>query len=605
VPRLVPGDPLNTILTELSRAGSNSGSPELIEEYRRMFGMDRSIWEQYVSFLRELLRGNLGYSISSFPSQVTDLIRFALPWTIGLLTITTVLSWVLGTVIGAVVGWRGSKSRFFQGLVPIALVLYATPYYILAIILIFLFAFNWRIFPLSGAYSTSSVPNFSLNFILDVLRHGALPALSIVLVSLGWWFLSMRSLITSLKGEDYILNAEAMGLQERRILWGYAFRNALLPQATGLAISLGHIVSGAIITEVLFAYPGLGWLIFNSITRFDFPVIQGSVLLIVFSVAVANFILDISYPLIDPRIRYEASEVDSMTLFLTRAYQEASRPASDLFSCFTTRSLMLACHLLLALAPLVAGAFVDPAQRSTGSLPPRLPPSSEAPLGTDTLGRSVFVQMTEAVPNSLQVGLIAATLGTLLGAIVGFISGYFGGILDTLLRILIDVFLSVPSLLFLILITSIVRGVGVQAMAIIIGLFAWSWPARQVRAQVLSLKERSFVEIARLSGMSGLEIIFRELMPHMIPWLGANFVNAFIAAILAESGLSILGLGPQGQMTLGMMIYWSTINTSALLQNLWWWWTTPVIALMLFFLSLYLIHLGLDEISNPRLRSAT
>ncbi len=263
-----------------------------------------------------------------------------------------------------------------------------------------------------------------------------------------------------------------------------------------------------------------------------------------------------------------------------------------------------AIFLVLALVPLIAGAAVDPAQRSTGSFRPRLPPNPAAPLGTDNLGRSIWVEMTEAMPNSLQVGLIAATLGTLIGALVGFVSGYFGGIVDMVLRILIDVFLSVPSLLFLILIAAVLRGVGVQTLAIIIGLFAWSWPARQVRAQVLSLKERSYVEIARLSGMSGLEIVFRELMPHMIPWLGANFVNAFIAAVLSEAGLSILGLGPQGQMTLGMMIYWSSINTSSLLQNLWWWWTTPVIALMLFFLSLYLIHLGLDEISNPRLRLA-
>lgn len=305
VPRLVPGDPLNSIMIELSRAGSNRGASELIEEYRHMFGMDRSVWEQYISFIRELLRGNLGYSIANFPSQVSDLIRVSLPWTIGLLTITTIVSWIIGSVIGAVAGWKGSRSKVIQALVPIALILYATPYYILAIILIFLFAFTWRIFPLSGAYSLTSTPSFTLSFILDVIRHGTLPALSIILVSLGWWFLSMRSLITSLKGEDYILNAEAMGLKERRILWGYAFRNALLPQVTGLAISLGHIVSGAIITEVLFAYPGLGWLIFNSITRFDFPTIQGGVLLIIISVAVANFVIDISYPLVDPRIRYE------------------------------------------------------------------------------------------------------------------------------------------------------------------------------------------------------------------------------------------------------------------------------------------------------------
>jgi peptide/nickel transport system permease protein len=209
--------------------------------------------------------------------------------------------------------------------------------------------------------------------------------------------------------------------------------------------------------------------------------------------------------------------------------------------------------------------------------------------------------MSEALPNSLQIGLIAATFGTLVGALVGFASGYFGRIVDAILRVLIDVFLAVPSLLFLILIASLVKGVGVQTMALIIGLFAWAQPARQARAQVLSLKERAFVQVARISGMSGPEIIVRELMPHMFQWLGANFVNAFIAAILAESGLSILGLGPQREMTLGMMIYWA-LTYGAILQNLWWW-LTPVLTLILLFLALYLMHLGFDEVSNPRLRS--
>lgn len=258
--------------------------------------------------------------------------------------------------------------------------------------------------------------------------------------------------------------------------------------------------------------------------------------------------------------------------------------------------------VLLAAVTLAGSLTVRPEDRRSGSLPPRLPPGQQALLGSDSLGRSIAVQMTEAVPNSMQVGLIAAALGTLLGALIGFISGYFGGMIDALLRILIDVFLSVPSLLFLILIASLVRGLGVQAMALIIGMFAWAWPARQVRAQVLSLKERGFVQVARLTRMNGLEIIFRELMPHMLPWLGANFVNAFIAAILAESGLSILGLGPQREMTLGMMIYWA-LSYGAILQNLWWWWLTPVLTLMALFLALYLVHLGFDEVSNPRLRA--
>jgi len=308
VPRLVPGDPMDAMLSRLAAAGASLNAPQLIAQYRELFGLDRSIGEQYVSFLRELARGNFGYSINNFPSNVTDIVAPAIPWTIGLLSVTTIFSWTLGSLIGAVVGWRGGKSKFFQALVPIALVLYTTPYYILALILIFLFAFTWRIFPLSGAFSVGVRPELTLKFALDVLRHAALPALSIILVSLGWWFLSMRSLITTQKGEDYILLAEAKGLPERHILWGYAFRNALLPQATGLALSLGHIVGGALITEVIFAYPGLGWVIYSAIKSLDFPVIQGSVLLLIMAVTTTNFMIDLAYPLIDPRIRQAGGE---------------------------------------------------------------------------------------------------------------------------------------------------------------------------------------------------------------------------------------------------------------------------------------------------------
>jgi peptide/nickel transport system permease protein len=308
VPRLVPGDPLGAILANMAASGGGgTGSEALVAEYRQRFGLDRSLWEQYLSYLRELAQGNLGYSIAIFPTRVSTLLANAVPWTVGLLGVTTLISWVLGSLLGAIVGWSGGRSGVLRALVPLALVLYTTPYYILAIILVFLLTFYWPIFPLSGAYSAGTRPEFSLDFIADVIQHGTLPALSIILVSLGWWFLSMRSLIISEQGQDYILWAEAKGLPRRRIFWSYAFRNALLPQTTGLALSLGHIVGGALITEVIFAYPGLGFLIYNSIKGLDFPVIQGSVLLLVVSVAVANFILDLTYPLIDPRIRAERS----------------------------------------------------------------------------------------------------------------------------------------------------------------------------------------------------------------------------------------------------------------------------------------------------------
>jgi peptide/nickel transport system permease protein len=257
---------------------------------------------------------------------------------------------------------------------------------------------------------------------------------------------------------------------------------------------------------------------------------------------------------------------------------------------------------LLALA-LIGSRLLGPQALRSGAFLPKQPMGGVGPLllGSTSLGQSILAQLFQALPNSMLVGLVAATIGTSIGALLGLTSGYFGGKVDAALRVLIDVFLSVPSLLFLILIASLLRGVGVPAMAIIIGLFAWAWPARAVRAQVLSLKERPFVQVALLSGLSGIEIVWGELMPHLLPWLGANFVNAFIAAILAESGLSILGLGPQQDVTLGVMIYWA-LSYGALLQNLWWWWATPVMTLIVVFLALYLVHVGLDEVSNPRLR---
>lgn len=261
-----------------------------------------------------------------------------------------------------------------------------------------------------------------------------------------------------------------------------------------------------------------------------------------------------------------------------------------------------AVFLALGALALFGSLLIEPEERRTGAYPAKESPSADAVLGTTTLGQSVAVQWTQAVPNSMQVGLVAATIGTVVGALIGLASGYFGGKIDAALRVLIDVFLSVPSLLFLILIASLLKGVGVSEMALIIGLFAWAWPARAVRSQALSLKERSFVNVARLNGMSEIEIVGREVLPHTLTWLGANFLNAFIAAILAESGLSILGLGPQQDMTLGMMIYWA-LSFSAILQNMWWWWLTPVVTLIVLFLALYVVHLGLDEVGNPRLRT--
>lgn len=303
VPRLAPGDPIKTALEQVI-VGGGSEIEKTVEEYKRMLGLDKDLATQYIFYIKELFRGNLGYSIMYFPTPVIDIIMRAIPWSIGLLTTTTILSWIIGTFIGAIAGWRGEGSRLFNILAFIALGLYVIPYYIFAVILAYLFGYIIRIFPLSGGYTPGLMPSLNLEFILDVIWHSTLPALSIILSSLGWWFLSMRSMIINVKGEDFILMAEAKGLRKNRILWKYAFRNAILPQVTGLALSLRNVVGGALLTEVIFAYPGVGYLIFTAITNMDYPLIQGAVLFLIFTTCFLNFAIDILYPLVDPRIRY-------------------------------------------------------------------------------------------------------------------------------------------------------------------------------------------------------------------------------------------------------------------------------------------------------------
>jgi len=252
----------------------------------------------------------------------------------------------------------------------------------------------------------------------------------------------------------------------------------------------------------------------------------------------------------------------------------------------------------------VASQMVDANGAKVGSAIPEQPPSAEYPLGTDAVGRQLLPVMVVGTPLTLRIGLIAGAIGLGLGVIFGFLAGYFGGWVDTLIKGAADVLLTVPGLLFLVVIATTIKGaVSVNMMAFVVASLAWMWPTRTIRAQVLTLRERQFVMVARLSGMNGFEIIWRELIPNLLPYLAASFVSAVGSAILATIGLEALGLGPQNEPTLGMTIYWALYYTS-ILRGLWWWWGPPIAVIILTFIGLFLISLGLDQIANPKLRRA-
>ncbi len=234
--------------------------------------------------------------------------------------------------------------------------------------------------------------------------------------------------------------------------------------------------------------------------------------------------------------------------------------------------------------------------------PASLHPSAEHPFGTDTQGRDIFAVMIAGTPLTLRIGLIAGVIGVTVGTILGFVSAYYGGVVDTVIRGLTDILLTVPGLLVLLLIAVQVRAsLSVNQMALVIAILAWRWPARQIRGQVLSMGERPYVEVARLSGQSGPEIIFKEMMPNLLPFLTAALVGATASAVLQSIGLEALGLGPIESPTIGMTFYWIIYN-SALLLGMWWWFIPPIVIIVILFIGLFNLHVGLDEWANPRLR---
>lgn len=270
-------------------------------------------------------------------------------------------------------------------------------------------------------------------------------------------------------------------------------------------------------------------------------------------------------------------------------------------------ALLIGSVIVLALLSIgiVGRLFVDAAQAAAASVPPDLHPSRAYPVGTDDQGRNLFAVIVVGLPLTLRVGFIAGIVGLGIGIILGFTAGYLGGATDNVLRTLADVLLTVPSLVVLITIAASIKGViSINEMAFVVASLAWMWPTRTIRSQVLSMRERGYVQMAKMSGMKAHEIIFFELMPNLLPYLAASFVGAVGSAILASIGLEALGLGPQNEPTMGMTIYWA-IAFNALIRGLWWWWLTPIILLVLLFIGIMLISIGLDEIANPRMRRAT
>jgi peptide/nickel transport system permease protein len=306
VTHLTPIDPVEESIGSITQMGqSDPNAIELMRQsLRELYGLNGSIWQQYLHFWLRLATGDLGPSLSAFPTPVSTIIMRSLPWTIGLMTVSTLITFVLGNAIGALAGYH-RKNMILKGISLVFIAMLPIPYYILAFVLLIVFGYVWPILPINGGYEMNANLDLSFSLVIDILEHSILPAFSLILVGTGSWLIGMRALVSNIITEDYVVFAELGGVPKRRILRSYIARNAMVPQFTGLAMSLGAIFNGTVITEIVFGYPGIGNLLISAVHAGDYSLVLGLSALSIVGVAAAVFIIDILSPLIDPRIKVE------------------------------------------------------------------------------------------------------------------------------------------------------------------------------------------------------------------------------------------------------------------------------------------------------------
>jgi len=302
LPRLIPGNPVDTIVSQMARGGGASGEQmkAIYAHYMQQFGLDKPMWEQFLVYLGHLAHGNLGTSFSQYPTSVNSLVAQALPWSIAIQLPAILIGWIAGNLIGAVAAYRGGW--FDKGAFVGSLFASSMPYYCLAIVLLFVVGVHFGFLPIGGGYSLGLTPNLSPAFFGDAITYWWLPFWSLVIIFVGGQAVGMRSMAIYELGSDYVNYGRGLGLSDGRIV-RYIFRNAMLPQITGLALSIGGMIGGALVTELVFSYPGIGTLLFSAISTNDYPLFSSITLLITLAVLAANFCVEIAYGIIDPRIR--------------------------------------------------------------------------------------------------------------------------------------------------------------------------------------------------------------------------------------------------------------------------------------------------------------
>jgi ABC-type dipeptide/oligopeptide/nickel transport system permease subunit len=651
--RILPGDPARALV------GVGRMKPQMVETIRQQFGLDKPIWidldrllqgdiktgfdSQFTAYIRNLAHGNLGISFAN-RLEVGAILADRVWKTVMLLFTGEIIAILLGSTLGIIASWRRG-SRLDLGILIWGLFTWSIPTFFFGIILVILAR---GYLPTGMMVTVGLKPEDGLTYWIDVAKHLILPTITLGVGFTSSYMMVMRSSIVEVLSEDYILAAKAKGLNNLQILRDHALKNAMLPMVTLIALSLGYTVGGAIQVETVFSWPGIGRLIFDSVSKQDYPVLQGAFLLLAVSVICANFMADFIYTLLDPRVQMgtEISATPGHKFFtsvwlwlrtladslihLPKVALSYIRRVPGIFTIIRKRTkrfpgviqgglklfwttlqhkplaalglVMLLVVIFIAIfAPMITPYTLEEmASLKVKSGDVLAPPDTAHLLGRDDAGKDVLSQLLYGSRISLLVGFSAAFMSLIIGTIVGMTAGYFGGKVDNFLMRLVDFLLVIPTLpLMLVIITF--WGRGLEKIVFVIGLLYWTYMARLVRSQVISIKERHYILRSKALGANDLRIIVRHIFPQVVPLIIAQGVLDTSTAIIAESSLAFLGLGDPTKVSWGMMLNFAF--SRAISQQAWWFLLPPGFAIVWVSLSLVLIGTALEEVFNPRLKT--
>jgi ABC-type dipeptide/oligopeptide/nickel transport system permease component len=682
--RMLPGSPAQRLRSRLlaeARSGGGSVNRQAInaqvEAYLNI-NPQEPLWRQYIEYITSIFTLDFGSSVW-YGSEVTDLIAGALPWTMLLSSGSTLIGLTTGIVLGILMAYY-EGSKFDVGLTLYTIFMSSIPFYVLGILFMYVFVYQFGLFPAGGQYAVGTTPGFNWPFIKGVLTFVALPLSAFVLTGFGGG-LGMRANCIRILGSDYLRVARLRGLSAYRIALRYVGRNAVLPLYTGFMITLGSFFGGSVIIEEIFRYPGIGQLMFGAIEHSDYALFMGAFIMITTAVIIGILLADFTYGWVDPRAKTsnresysggggnftskvrrwlsnrgdsgptgagssgsaiaasggtgKAAALDFSTAEGTtqplsqRLYRSFDKLVYAPFMVIWSDYRGKAAVVILTVYTLAAtvGAWMTPPVRTNAA--PRLKASFHGgiealwtdggwidfvgtapfvklhyPLGTDQLGQDLFALMIEATPPMYKMILAGAVFATVMATGIGILAGFKGGAVDRVLMTAADIVMTVPGLPLTIILAAIFSPRSPYLIGLLLTVNAWGGTARQIRSQVLSVRESSYIEASRAMGLSTSTILLKDILPNLAPYALIKFVGKARAVIFGSVALYYLEMLPFSTLNWGVSLNQSYQSGTALLT---WdaahWFAVPMMTIIMFSFGLYLFSQAADQLTNPRVRA--